>query len=616
MSKGNRLELYSEKPITITEGHKTCVSLFSGLLGLELGLHKAGFAIKLAIDIDTIARETVVTNFPQLDYIVKDVSRVTASFILDRLDFKTGDIDLLAGGLPCQPFSKSGLRKGLSSDKGMLFEQYVRLLVKLKPKAFLLENVRGIVSSRQGQDFKEILDKFRRTGYTLYCKVLDAANYGVPQFRQRLFIAGFREQIKFSFPEKTHGGINVSGLQPFVTAQDAIGDLRYVKDFPPYRGKYTHLLTEIPEGLNYSYYSKKRGYPNPIFKWRSKFWYFLLKMERNRPSLTIQAYPGNNTGPFHWKNRKLGVSELKRLQTFPDWFELKGSYLAKRRHIGNAVPPLLAYKLGTQIARTLDEKNPLSKKEYSRISRNNNRLLQIDSGHRSGKGRLYVIDGRSVFLKSRSVRVFVEKILVWFNENRRKFPWRNTRDPYRILVTEHLLRKTTAKQVSDIYETFFTMFPSYVELAVSPKNKIKEIIRPLGLQNQRTQLLSELSAQLVELGGIPKQESELLTLPGVGQYCTDAVRCLAYGKDVPMVDRNVVRLIGRVFPILSEKGKTSSEKATKTVRSFIEGFLPKGNSKSFNLALLDFAAAICKAINPLCSLCPLEDSCNLHLDKV
>lgn len=361
-------ELFPSRP-AICFGKRTCVSLCSGILGLELGLWRAGFAIRLAIDTDESAKKTVALNFPELDYLIKDVAKASASFVLDRIGAKKGEIDLLAGGLPCQAFSKSGLRKGLKDSRGQLFKHYIRLLKDLKPKAFIVENVRGILSTRKGQDFKEILDKFYETGYTIYWKVLNAANYGVPQFRQRLFLVGYKEQIKFSFPEITHEDIKKgkNGLKSLITVEDAIGDLRNVRDYPSYRGKYAHLLPEIPEGLNYSYYTKKRGHPNPIFEWRSKFWFFLLKIDRKRPSLTIQAYPGNNTGPFHWENRKLDVSELKRLQTIPDWFEVGGSYVTKHRHIGNAVPPLLAYKIGVQIDEALTKKDRITQEEYLAI---------------------------------------------------------------------------------------------------------------------------------------------------------------------------------------------------------------------------------------------------------
>jgi len=207
---------------------------------------------------------------------------------------------------------------------------------------------------------------------------------------------------------------------------------------------------------------------------------------------------------------------------------------------------------------------------------------------------------------------FVKRILKWFDENKRDFPWRNTKEPYKILVTEQLLRKTTAKQVNDIYEIFYKNFPTPNALARTPKDKIRSLIRPLGLQNQRVKLLRELSVRLVELEEVPTDEQGLLSLPGVGQYSADAVRCLAFGEDVPMVDRNVVRVINRFFSILPPRENKLNEKNVGITRDFIGRFLPKGSSRAFNLALLDFAAIVCKAKNPKCTHCPLNDLCNWY----
>lgn len=208
---------------------------------------------------------------------------------------------------------------------------------------------------------------------------------------------------------------------------------------------------------------------------------------------------------------------------------------------------------------------------------------------------------------------FVKTILEWFNGNKRTFPWRGETDPYRILIVELLLRKTTAKQVSDIYDSFFKAFPSLQELAKVRKSEIAEAIRPLGLQNQRAESLHKIAITLAASGEIPKEEHELLALPGVGQYCADAVRCFAFGKEIPIVDRNVIRIIDRVFATLPPHMSHLGEAAAKAVRDFIqESSLPQGSPRSFNLALLDFAAEICKAKNPQCSVCPLDDLCTFY----
>jgi len=210
---------------------------------------------------------------------------------------------------------------------------------------------------------------------------------------------------------------------------------------------------------------------------------------------------------------------------------------------------------------------------------------------------------------------FAQRILLWFSGNERIFPWRETTDPYRILVVENLLRKTTAKQVRSLYETFFLAFPNPQELASAHMAEIANIIKPLGLQNQRSLSLYTIAKKVVEIGRVPNKEEELLSLPGVGQYIADAVRCLAYGEVTPMVDRNVVRVIDRVFSVLPSRMNPLSEVAAKAVREFIKGFLPRNRSRSFNLALLDFAAGVCRAKNPLCSNCPQKDICDWHSSR-
>ncbi|TNJ64547.1 DNA cytosine methyltransferase [Paenibacillus hemerocallicola] len=380
------------------------ISLFSGLLGLDLGLHAAGFECKVALDIDKDAAAITKLNFPELPYLTEDIRNITPEELMSIAKINAGELDLLAGGPPCQSFSKSGKRKGLDDERGVLFQHYIRLLKEIRPRAFLLENVRGILSSNKGEDWKTILQSFKDTGYTVYWKVLDAANYGVPQFRQRLFIVGFRDRIKYQFPAETHSESNseLQGYLPYVTVNEAIGDLFDSTDFPAYNGKYAHLLEEIPEGLNYSYYCKERGHPNPLFDWRSKFWYFLLKIDRDRPSLTIQANPGNNTGPFHWENRKLGISELKRLQTIPDKHKMLGSYMTNHRLIGNAVPPLLAKSIGKSIKEALKANILLSESEYEQIQIDSFKNTKVRSGRGSGLGKFEIING-NVVVNSRSL---------------------------------------------------------------------------------------------------------------------------------------------------------------------------------------------------------------------
>jgi DNA (cytosine-5)-methyltransferase 1 len=373
------------------------ISMFSGILGLDIGLERAGFKTKLALDIDKHCKDVIDENRENLGdfpYVVGNINELSPHEVLEEAGLRSGEVALLSGGPPCQPFSKSGLRKGIDDDRGRLFERYLEYLQVIRPKAFILENVRGLFSSNKGEDFKVILNLFEETGYTIYWKIIDAANYGVPQFRQRLFIIGFRDRIKYEFPRETHSDGNSqedNELVPFVTVEKAIADLADNVKAPPYRGKYAHLLDEIPEGMNYSYYTEERGHPNPIFAWRSKFWYFLLKIDRKKPSLTIQAQPGNNTGPFHWKNRKLSIEELRRLQTFPDWLQVDKSYSIAHRMIGNAVPPILSEILGYSIMEALNKDENITQEEYLELREiSDSEASKVKSGRGSGKGKASV----------------------------------------------------------------------------------------------------------------------------------------------------------------------------------------------------------------------------------
>jgi len=146
-------------------------------------------------------------------------------------------------------------------------------------------------------------------------------------------------------------------LSPWRTAGEFINDLdteENADDTGHFAGgQYHDLLEQIPPGDNYLFFTKKRGYPNPIFGWRKRYWSFLLKLSPDMPAWTIQARRSNNMGPFHWRNRILRLEEVKRLQTFPDDWQLSGRLEEQWRQVGNAVPPLLAYCLGKAIAQQL-----------------------------------------------------------------------------------------------------------------------------------------------------------------------------------------------------------------------------------------------------------------------
>ena len=356
---------------------RSLVSLYTGAGGLDLGLEAAGFETRVAVEQDADCVATVKANrdWPVIE---KDIHDVSSEDILEVAGKRPGDIDLLAGGPPCQPFSKSGYWADgdagrLDDPRATTLEAYLRVLRDIRPQVFLLENVAGLAYKSKDEGVRLLretvssINKEIGTEYTFRMSLLNAADYGVPQERKRVFIIGERSGGSFDFPAPTHqrldrgsahqpgsGGdlqqLELEDLQPAVTAWDALGDLPEPEnvDDLAMTGKWADLLPPIPEGCNYQFHTP-RGDGLPLFGWRKRYWSFMLKLAKRFPSWTIQAQPGSAVGPFHWDDRWLSPRELCRLQTFPDNYTIKGSQRSAQKQLGNAVPSALAEVLGMEI---------------------------------------------------------------------------------------------------------------------------------------------------------------------------------------------------------------------------------------------------------------------------
>lgn len=356
----------------------TVISLFSGAGGLDLGMEAAGFSTVAAVEWDEDAADTMEKNapayFPELREVVRaDLYPLAAGSgqgVTTRDIMRAGGLtsrdrpDLLVGGPPCVAFSKSGFwldwkRQG-TDPAASLLQAFTRVLAEARPRYFILENVYALTFDNQASRpaFNRLLQEIRAAGYKFQWKVLNAADHGVPQARPRLFIVGCRVRDRLpDLPEPTHHGqwerrrSDAAVGLPYVTTGQALDGLTA----PPepeevIRGRWGHLLPEIPPGGNYLHFTAERGHPNPIFEWRSRYWSFLLKLDPAKPAPTIQAQPGPNVGPFHWENRRLRVPELRRLFTFPDDFELVGRRASVQAQLGNSVPPRLAEQVARCIA--------------------------------------------------------------------------------------------------------------------------------------------------------------------------------------------------------------------------------------------------------------------------
>lgn len=359
------------KPASPPARPRAVLSLFTGAGGLDLGLEAAGFEINGCVEWDADARRTLELNRPEWQIADPgDIHAHDPNALLSSFGLKRGEVAIVSGGPPCQPFSKSALwvageSPGMRDPRASTLRAYLNVVEAALPDVMLLENVRGITSKSNGNGRTEDagVDVLRQglaginerhgTRYEPNVLHLDAASYGVPQHRERTFVVAAREGTRLSEPPVTHG--TKAGLIRYSTTWDAIAECDSVKDVDPslkLTGHWAELLPSIPEGRNYLWHTH-RGGGEPLFGWRTKYWSFLLKLAKARPSWTLQAQPGPATGPFHWRNRRLTVPEMALLQTFPPAYRFEGSFVSARRQVGNAVPAAVGELLGKMVRRAV-----------------------------------------------------------------------------------------------------------------------------------------------------------------------------------------------------------------------------------------------------------------------
>lgn len=342
------------------------ISLFTGVGGLDFGFETAGFETAVAVEMDERCVVTLRANrsWPVIN---KDILATTTTELLEAGGLTAGEADVLIGGPPCQPFSKSGFwvrgeALRLADPRAGTLDAYLRVLEEAQPRAFLLENVEGLGFRGKDEGLRLISRELERindrngTSYKASIAVLNAADFGVPQIRRRLFVIGARDGKPFAFPSASHVDplLAASGdnRRRYRTAWDALHDVGTEDPSLRVSGKWAALLPSIPEGQNYLWHTE-RGGGEPLFGWRRRYWSFLLKLAKDQPSWTLQAQPGPATGPFHWTSRRLSMREMARLQTFPDNVAVIGSSADAQRQLGNAVPSLLAEVLAREISRQL-----------------------------------------------------------------------------------------------------------------------------------------------------------------------------------------------------------------------------------------------------------------------
>jgi len=342
------------------------ISLFSGCGGMDLGFRQAGYELIWANDFEKSACDTYAANLGN-HIICGDITKLN----LQELP----ECDLMIGGFPCQDFSMIWKRGGLETDRGNLYKYFVKAVKLKKPKVFVAENVKGLLTANSGRAVRTITQDFAEIGYKVSVDLYNFADYGVPQMRQRIFIVGVRNDIKWDFskPSPTHL------KEEYISSGEALLGVKKVKlnnEHQNIAEKTRKMLGLIPEGGNFSDIPKD----HPLYV-KGMISHVYRRLDRRKPSTTIIAGGGGGTWGYHYEEpRPLTNRERARLFCYPDDFEFKGTITEVRKQIGNSVPPLAAKILGEALLPAFRAK--VVTHEQTVLNLNQGRKVSIPSGPR------------------------------------------------------------------------------------------------------------------------------------------------------------------------------------------------------------------------------------------
>lgn len=357
------------------------LSFFSGAMGLDLGVEKAGFDIRLACEIDKYCRQTIALNKPNAA-LLTDINEYSAKDIRKAADLKkSDDIDLIMGGPPCQAFSTAGKRNGFNDDRGNVFLKYLELCLELEPKYFVIENVRGLLScpmdhrphDQRGDDFPDlgedelkggalnfIINRLEDSGYGYSFNLYNSANFGTPQTRERVIIICSKDGKKPPFLTPTHSVDGCHGLPKWRNLKSCISNLKEHEhlNFPEKRLKYYRLLKPGENWKNLPDNLQKEAMGKSYYSGGGKTG-FLRRLAWDKPSPTLVTHPAMPaTDLAHpTEDRPISVQEYKRIQEFPDTWDLAGPIIQKYKQVGNAVPLGLGHAVGSLIMNLLNNVN-------------------------------------------------------------------------------------------------------------------------------------------------------------------------------------------------------------------------------------------------------------------
>lgn len=373
------------------KNNRDVISLFSGAMGLDIGLGKAGLNVVIGQDFEPSCVETMKANGHNV--LGGDIREIKPETLLELTGLHVGEPFMICGGPPCQPFSTAGKRLGINDPRGSLFMDFIRMIDYIRPRFFVMENVKGIVSSplkhvsakervkddpeqKLGTVLDVILSEFNKLGYKTVYGILDAVNYGVPQFRERFVLIGSRDNEDIFLPIPTHFQMHQNPDYRWKTVGEAIKDLENDPgEYTPLSGDRKKYLHMVPEGGNW------RDLPEEVIPIAMGGAYesgggkvgFYRRLSYKQPSPTITTSPAQKaTMLCHPRqDRPLSIKEYARIQQFPDDWKFTGTISAQYRQIGNAVPVGLAEAIGRAIISTANGTSTIETKRFRGTSVHN-----------------------------------------------------------------------------------------------------------------------------------------------------------------------------------------------------------------------------------------------------
>lgn len=583
------------------------IDLFSGAGGLSLGLHRAGFQVVLGADHYPEAVETHAHHFPGLsvDWDLADVELIERVAALVR----DNGIDLVAGGPPCQPFSKAGrsLIRHLVREGGRephdrrrdLWRSFMEVVRLSLPRAVLMENVPDMALDKEMFILRAMVQELEDLGYSVSEKVVDTWRYGVPQFRQRLILVALRDGLRFTWPAESPDRVSV---------WNAIGDLPEVEggwrpeggamgwaDYPgPVTGFQKRMRDGVADGDRAKVFdhitrpvrpddaeafgmmdsttkysdlpAKFRRYRDDIFDDKYK------RLDENGLSRTITAHIAKDG---YWyihprQGRTLTVREAARLQTFPDWYRFAGPPSAAFKQIGNAVPPLLAEQLGVAVAAALDRAVPAT------------------------------ADTRAV----------AAALTGWFgSRGELAVPWLRAETRWQAVAAGLLLDRADPGHVRLLWPLFQRW--SEPGSTTAEEDALRQIGTLMG-RAHRVSTVLEMADWLTEHpGALEEPDLDHRLVPGLPEHLSDlAVLAVPVaGEDASdepvLVTRGVLRVAGRFIGEPVDRKNKLTDGRLAVARMIGGG----ANARSAHLGLIELASTLCRPVDPLCTECPLQAWC-------